>query len=153
MLPDAQGLRPEAQVIMFDLPRNRLFDFLSSPFRAGGECRRTAVRHRSTVGARLSWVARGQIQTVDARLLDIGRDGAGLIAEQTPPWGARVRLHLIGGEESAWVDGEVLGVEPKATGGRRVRVIFNDACPTVFLRAAVLSLPAPAEVEVAVGAY
>ena len=94
----------------------------------------------------------GRIQTVEARLLDIGRDGAGLLAEQTPPWGARVRLHLVGGEESTWVDGEVLGVEPRATGGRRVRIRFTDACPTVFLRAAVRSLPAPDAVEVEVAA-
>ena len=154
--PDAQGLKTEAQIIMSDLPRNRLFDFLSSPFRAAGDCRRITVRHRSTVDARLSWFARGQNHTVDARLLDISRDGAGLLAEQTPPWGARVRLHLVDREASTWVDGEVLGVEPKAKGGRRVRVRFADACPTVFLRAAVLSLsppvPVQTEVEVAVEA-
>ena len=134
-------------------PRNRLFDFLSSPFRAGGECRRTTVRHRSTVGARLSWLARGEIQTVEAQLLDIGRDGAGLMAEQAPPWGARVRLHLIDGAASTWVDGEVLGVEPRATGGRRVRILFTESCPTVILRAAVRSLPAPAAGAVAAEAY
>ena len=71
--------------MLFDQPRNRLFDFLSSPFRAGGECRRTTVRHRSTVGARLSWVARGQIHTVEARLLDISRAGAGLAPRRRVP--------------------------------------------------------------------
>jgi hypothetical protein len=142
---------------MFDQPRNRLFDFLSSPFRAAGDCRRTTVRHRSMADARLSWVARGQIHTVEARILDISREGAGLLAEQTPPWGARVRLHLVDRESNTWVDGEVLGVEPKATGGRRIRLLFSDACPTVFLRSAVRSLPAPApaavDVEVAAEAY
>ncbi len=138
---------------MSDQPRNRLFDFLSTPFRAAGDCRRTTVRHRSSVDARLSWVARGQVHTIEARILDIGRDGAGLLAEQAPPWGARVRLHLVGGEASTWVDGEVLGVEPKKRGGRRVRLLFSDACPTVFLRAAVLSLPAPNAVAVAAETY
>ncbi len=46
-------------------------------------------------------------------------------------------------------------MEPRATGGRRIRLLFTDTCPTVFLRAAVRSLPAPyaVEVEVAAGTY
>jgi hypothetical protein len=82
-------------------------------------------------------------------MLDISRAGAALTVPDRPPLRVltKVCLRLVGSEPTPWVEAVVLGVEPDESGQFRVRLKFNDPCPTYFLRVAVLGPVAPDDEE------
>src|SRR3954454_12856262 len=123
---------------MYEEPSNQLFRFLRARFRSVGELHRTNPRRHSSRPARLSWEEAGKEREARGRLVDISRAGAGLSAAVPPPLRARVRLRLVGRESTPWIEAEVLGAEPEAAGRYRIRLRFYEACPTYFLRVAVL---------------
>jgi hypothetical protein len=123
--------------------KSRLFTFLSASYRAVGDALRTNPRHGSSARARLSWPGKGEDVTVRARLIDISRAGAALVAREVPPVDAPVRLRLVGHESTPWVEAKVLGADPMSRGRHRIRLLFREPCPTFFLRAAVLGPPEP----------
>lgn len=119
-------------------PTNQLFRFLRSAFRAVGEAHRTNPRRHSSRPARLAWTEGGKPHLVRARLLDISRAGAALITSEPPPVKAQARLRLVGRESTPWIEADILGIEPETDGRSKVRLKFNEPCPTYFLRVAVL---------------
>jgi hypothetical protein len=123
---------------MTEEPLNQLFRFLRASFRSVGEAHRTNPRRHSSRPARLSWTEGEKCRIVRGRLVDISRAGAALITTAPPPVKTRARLRLVGREPTPWIEADVLGVEPEASGRHKVRLKFIDPCPTYFLRVAVL---------------
>lgn len=123
---------------MTEEPSNQLHRFLRASFRAVGEAHRTNLRRHSSRPARLSWNEGETCHVVRGRLMDISRAGAALMATASPPLQVRARLRLVGREPTPWIEADVLGVEPEAPGRYKIRLRFNDPCPTYFLRVAVL---------------
>ncbi len=78
------------------------------------------------------------MREVQARLINVSRAGAALIASTTPPASAAVLVRLMGEEPTPWIEADVLGVEPDVRGRNRVRVRFREYCPDLFLKSAVL---------------
>ena len=75
---------------------------------------------------RLSWRHAGKPREVPARLINISRAGAALIANTPPPEAAAVLIRLMGVEPTPWIEADVLGVEPDARGRNRVRVEWHQ---------------------------
>lgn len=123
---------------MFEQSTNRLLQFLNSSFQTVGEACRTNLRQDASARARLSWSVREKGPTVRARLINISRAGAAVITAEPPPEATRVRLRLLGREQTPWIEAIVLGVEPIGRKRNRVRLQFIDPCPSYFLRVAVL---------------
>jgi hypothetical protein len=123
---------------MTEEPKNQLFRFLRSRFRAVGEAHRTNPRRHSSRPARVAWTEKETVRIVRARLLDISRAGAALVTSDPPPVKTRIRIRLVGREPTPWLEAVVLGVEPEGAGRHKIRIKFNDPCPTYFLRVAVL---------------
>jgi hypothetical protein len=128
-------------------PSNQLYRFLRAKYRAVGEAHRTNPRRHTSRPARLSWTEGEKYRVVRARLQDISRAGAALIAATPPPVNTHARIRLVGREPTPWIEADVLGVEADASGWHKVRVKFVDPCPTYFLRVAVLGPVVPEAVE------
>jgi hypothetical protein len=79
-------------------------------------------------------------------LLDISRAGAALLTPAVPPLHAHARLRLVGPEQTPWIEAKILAVETESPSRHRVRLKFDEPCPTYFLRVAVLG-PVPQESE------
>ncbi len=79
---------------------------------------------------------------VRARLRDISRAGAALLVvfrpTEIPKVRGQVRIRLAGAEPTPWIEATIVGIDPERAGRSRLRLQFNDACPTYFLRVAVL---------------
>jgi hypothetical protein len=73
------------------------------------------------------------------RLIDISRAGAAVLAKAPVPSGVIVRLSLVTNGDAPWMEANVLSSEPRDDGKYRVRLVFRDPCPTVFLKSAVLN--------------
>lgn len=125
---------------MTEEPNNHLHQFLRTKYRAVGEAHRTNPRRHCSTPARLSWTQGEKSRVIRARMLDISRAGAALTVPERPPLRVQtqIRLRLAGPEPTPWIEAVVLGVEPDESGRFRVRLKFNDPCPTYFLRVAVL---------------
>jgi hypothetical protein len=130
---------------MIEEPLNHLFQFLRTSFRAVGEAHRTNPRRHASSPVRMAWIQGRKEQKARGRLADISRAGAALITSGQPPLHAQVRMRLVGPESTPWIEAEVLGVECESPTRRRVRVKFNEPCPTYFLRVAVLGPIEPGE--------
>jgi len=126
---------------------NSLLGFLQARPKAVGEAFRTNPRHDARRRARLSWERGSHSCVVAARLIDISRAGAAISVSDPPALSTVVRLRLVGSTPTPWIEAQVLGVDPIEGGGSRVRLLFRDPCPTVFLKSAVLgAIPPSAEV-------
>ncbi len=122
---------------MSEQSKNQLLRFLRARPRAVGEAFRTNPRHASRHRARLSWQDGLRTRNVPIRLIDISRAGAAAAAINPPPIQTLVRMRLVGESPTPWIEAEVLGVEPNE-GIYRVRLKFNEPCPTFMLKSAVL---------------
>lgn len=118
--------------------RNRLLEFLTAPVKPAGEASRSNRRRRSKARVVLSWAEDGEWRTVDGRLRDISRAGAGLFAATPPPLTRLARLRLAEGDETPWIEAEILGVEQERRRRYRVRLRFLNPCPSFMLQPAVL---------------
>jgi hypothetical protein len=128
---------------------NRMLEFLTTPPRPDGEASRANRRRSSKVRVELSFVGERGWKTTKARLRDIGRGGAALVAREVPPAGSLVRMRIIEAGDCPWVEGRILAAEPLAHLKHRVRVRFIEPCPSFFLGLAVLDRTEPAEQEAA----
>ena len=117
---------------------NRILEFLTAPLKPEGEACRSNRRRRTSASIELSWPDGGNWRTIRARLRNISRGGAGLVAAAPPPLTRRARLRLIEGEGTPWIEAEILAVEPEPPKRQKVRVRFIDPCPSFMLRLAVL---------------
>jgi hypothetical protein len=122
---------------------NRILEFLTTPAKPDGDACRSNRRRRSSVRVELAWLDGKVWRTTPARLRDIGRGGAAIIARLTPPLTRNARLRFIEGEGSPWIEAEILGVEPETPTRQRVRLHFESPCPSFLLRLAVLDLDNP----------
>ena len=118
--------------------RNRLLEFLTAPVKPAGEASRSNRRKRSSARVLLSWAEGGEWRTIKGRLRDISRAGAGLFAAARPPLTGRARLRLVEGEETPWIEAEILGVEQERPRRHRVRLRFLTPCPSFMLQPAIL---------------
>jgi hypothetical protein len=125
---------------MMNEPPNRILEFLTAPARPEGEASRTNRRRRSSAMIELSWAVREGWRTVRGRLRDISRAGAGLVAAGAVPSSGRLRLRLVEGEGTPWIEAEILGVEPQVRKRHRVRLRFVEPCPSFLLRLAILGV-------------
>jgi len=134
---------------MVEEPLNQLFQFLRSTFRAVGEAHRTNPRRHTSKPARLAWEDGVKRRIVRARLIDISRAGAALVSSSMPPVSAEARLRILGREPTPWIEAAIVGVQPEGPRRYRIRLRFDEPCPTYFLRVAVLGPIAPDADEVA----
>jgi hypothetical protein len=126
-------------------PPNRILEFLTAPAKPDGDACRSNRRRRSSVRVELAW-AEGKVwRTIPARLRDISRGGAGLVARSTPPTGRVARLRFVEGDGSPWIEAEVLGVEVETPTRHRIRLRFEAPCPSFLLRLAILDSVEPAD--------
>ncbi len=121
---------------MRDLP-NRILNFLTSPAKPAGDACRSNPRRMSRARVEVTWVEGKAWRAVSARLLDISKGGAGLLARSAPPVTRFARLRFVEGEGSPWVEAEILGVEQVKPSRHRIRLRFVDPCPSFLLRLAV----------------
>jgi hypothetical protein len=118
--------------------RNRLLEFLTAPVKPAGEATRSNRRRRSSARVLLSWAQGDEWRTIPGRLRDISRAGAGLLAVAAPPMTGRVRLRLAEGEETPWIEAEIVGIEKERERRHRVRLRFLSPCPSFMLQPAIL---------------
>ena len=124
---------------------NRMLEFLTAPPRPDGDACRANRRQSSKVRVELCWAGERGWTTKKARLRDIGRGGAALVAREVPPAGCLVRIRIIEVEGCPWIEGRILATEPLAPSKHRVRVRFIEPCPSFFLGLAVLENAEPTE--------
>jgi PilZ domain len=136
----AEGVRP----VMRDAP-NRILDFLTAPAKPAGDACRSNPRRRSSARIELAWLDGNDWRTIRARLRDISRGGAGMVARSAPPSHCPARLRVLDGDEAPWIEGEIRGVEQETPARCRIRVQFSEPCPSFLLRLAVLGAVEPAE--------
>ena len=123
--------------------RNRLLEFLTDPVKPAGEASRSNRRKRSTALVLLSWAEGGEWRTTKGRLRDISRAGAALLVAKTPPQTNHARLRLVDGEETPWIEAEILGADQERPRRHRVRLRFLTPCPSFMLQPAILGQVAP----------
>ncbi len=122
---------------------NRILEFLTAPPKPEGDACRSNRRRRTTAPIELSWPDGGNWRTIRAKLRDISRGGAGLVAAAPPPLTSRARLRLIEGEGTPWIEAEILAVDAESNRRQKIRVRFIDPCPSFILRLAVLGIVEP----------
>jgi PilZ domain len=118
--------------------RNRLLEFLTAPVQPAGEASRSNRRRRSSARVLLSWDQDGEWRTIRGRLRDISRAGAGLLAVTAPPMTSHARLRLLEGQETPWIEAEIVGIEKERERRHRVRLRFLSPCPSFMLQPAIL---------------
>jgi hypothetical protein len=118
--------------------RNRLLDFLTAPVKPVGEASRSNRRRRSSARVLFAWFKDGEWKTIPGRLRDISRAGAGLLASTAPPTSGLARLRLAEGDETPWIEAEIVGVEEERKRRHRVRLRFLSPCPSFMLQPAIL---------------
>jgi hypothetical protein len=104
----------------------------------GSDRRRTPRYSVSGALVRLEWWKGPDLQSTPARLMNVGRSGAFLIAESFPQGRppSVITVSLEGGQHIAEAEAKVL--EVTAVSGRpRLRVAFLKPCPDEFLKASV----------------
>ena len=126
-------------------PPNRILEFLTAPAQPDGDSCRSNRRRRSSVKVELSWAEGTTWRTVPARLRDISKGGACVLALTTPPLTRQARLRFSEGEGSPWIEGEILGIDSADRKRRRIRMRFESPCPSFVLRLAVLDAVEPAD--------
>ena len=126
---------------------NRILEFLTRPAKPAGDACRANRRRGSTARVELAWLENGQWHSVPGRLRDIGRGGASLLVKVFPPARSTARLRFVEGEGSPWIEARVLAVEPEDARRARVRIQFEDACPSFLLHLAIID-DAKSEAEV-----
>ena len=124
-------------------PPNRILEFLTAPPRPEGDACRSNRRRKSVASIELSWPEAGGWRTIRARLRNISRGGAALVAAVPPPLTRQARLRLTEGEGTPWIEAEVLAADPQLPGRQLVRIRFVDPCPNFLLRLAVIGLVEP----------
>ena len=117
---------------------NRLLEFLTAPAKPAGDACRSNPRRESDAKVELSWLDSMGWRTIPAKLIDISKGGASVVARSSPPTARPVRLRIVDGEGSAWVEARVLGVEPTNSTRHRIRLQFDEPCPSFFLGLAVI---------------
>jgi len=86
--------------------------------------------------ANLSWMQRGEMITVRARLVDLSLGGAGILIRTVPPRGALLRLALAS-DAAVRVDGRAVGMRPHPKPGWLfLHLQFQSECPRAFLERA-----------------
>ena len=121
-------------------PPNRILEFLTAPAQPDGDACRSNRRRRSSAKIELSWADGATWKTIPARLRDISKGGASLIALTAPPLSRLARIRFVEGEGSPWIEGEILGVDAENRKRQRIRMRFEDPCPSFLLRLAVLGV-------------
>jgi hypothetical protein len=117
---------------------NRLLEFLTAPAKPAGDACRSNPRREATAKVELSWLESFGWRTIPAKLSDISKGGASLVARSSPPTVRQARLRITDGEGSAWVEAKIVGVEPANSTRHRIRLQFHEPCPTFFLGLAVI---------------
>jgi hypothetical protein len=140
----AKGARP----LMRDTP-NRILEFLTAPAKPAGDACRSNPRRRTSARIELAWLDGEQWRTIPARLRDISRGGASLIARSEPPLTRQARIRLVEGDGSPWIEARIVGIEHDAPTRHQVRLQFADPCPNFLLRLAVLGVVESVEQPVA----
>src|SRR4051812_8536974 len=77
----------------------------------------------------MEWWSGADDRECGARILDIGRDGATLEADQAPPVGHDVWFHRESPATSPWVHAKVIGHDRPG----RVSVGFDAPCPDAVI--------------------
>lgn len=117
---------------------NRILEFLTAPAKPQGDACRSNRRRKSFAPIELSWPENGHWRTVRARLRNISRGGAALVAVAPPPLIRGARIRLTDGEGTPWIEAEILAVDVIPSRRQKIRVRFLDPCPSFILRLAVL---------------
>ena len=125
-------------------PDLALLQFLALPARPQGEHFRNNWRRPSRSPVDLSWIQDNRWVSSPARLVDIGKRGAALACLSSPEVGTLVRLRFVEGDGSPWIEATVLGSGRLNDRESRVRIEFEQPCPTSLLRLAVLTGPSNA---------
>jgi len=111
------------------------------------ERRQWAREAPKQAAATVSWMLRGERITVEARVVDLGRGGAGVLIPRLPPRGALLRLGLVA-DPSAGVDGHVVRVSPHPNPGWVfLHIQFERECPEDLLERALGSEPGGAAMD------
>jgi hypothetical protein len=119
---------------------NRLLEFLTTPPKPEGKGSRSNRRRRSSIPAQLCWREGTEWRMIGARLLDISRAGAALVTTRAPALTKAARVRFDQGDESPWIEAEILAAEPEGRRKFRVRVRFETPCPNFLLKKAVLGV-------------
>jgi PilZ domain len=133
---------------MRDIP-NRILDFLTAKPKPAGDACRSNPRRQTTARVELAWLDGKEWRTIPARLRDISRGGACLLARSEPPLTRSARLRIVQGEGSPWIEVEILGIERDSPTRYQVRLRFAEPCPNFLLRMAVLGAEETVEQPVA----
>ena len=128
-------------------PPNRILEFLTAPAKPDGEACRSNRRRRSCSRIEIAWLEGSTWRTAPARLRDISKGGASLLALIPPPLTRQARIRFVEGEGSPWIEAEVLGVECEDRKRHRVRLRFESPCPSFMLGLAVLEADEPNDVQ------
>lgn len=87
--------------------------------------------------ASLSWMRRGEMITVKARLVDISLGGAGVLIPRVPPRGALLRLALAA-DPAIRVDGRAVATRPHPKPGWLfLHLEFQTECPRTLMERAL----------------
>ncbi len=144
--PDSTHSHPPGSFTLAREQPNRILEFLTQAAKPTGDACRANRRRGSTARVELAWLENGQWHSVPGRLRDIGRGGAALLVKVFPPARSSARLRFVEGEGSPWIEAKVLAVEPEDDRQNRVRIQFEDACPSFLLHLAIID-DAETEVE------
>jgi hypothetical protein len=125
--------------------RNRILDFLTAQAKPAGDSCRSNPRRRSSAKIELSWSDGKNWRTIPARLRDISRGGACLIARSEPPRTQVARVRISEGDGSPWIEAAILEVDQDTPTRHRIRIQFAEPCPSFLLRLAVLGIVEPEE--------
>ena len=124
---------------------NRILEFLTAPPKPDGEACRSNRRRRSAVRVELAWAEGDRWRSISARLRNISRGGACLSARSEPMLAERARLRFVEGDGSPWIEARILAVEAKTGSRHRVRIRFEQPCPSFLLGLAVLDHAEPGD--------
>lgn len=94
---------------------------------------REEVKHTK---ATLSWMSRGEMTTIEARLADLSPGGAGVLIQTRPPHSGPLRLALKS-DPALRVDGRAVGARPHPKPGWIfLHIEFQTECPPALLERA-----------------
>jgi hypothetical protein len=91
-------------------------------------CRYTTTNHPALLG----WWEGAEFRTITAALENISLEGALTHVDEAPPATGSVWVCLDGLPPSAWVEAQVVEILPQPARGSRIRLRFQESCPTGF---------------------
>lgn len=95
--------------------------------------RSVALEYRSWLG----WRDGDRFVAVAARLVDISRAGAAVVAEDAPPPDREIWFCLHSDDPATAVEGEVVGVGTGVRGRYLIRISFWEPCPDRLYKMAI----------------